>query len=145
MKRLDRTIGLQDLADGFLFSLKADGRSSRTIDYYGDLLRPFVGCAHGRGWPDDPRTVGTRQLREFLSWVSARVCEHSAGNGTCLVRKAKPSAAFPYFRALRRLFNWAVEESYLKSSPMATIHFKLPSAPPSNPIRGKSYRGSSQP
>jgi site-specific recombinase XerD len=32
--------------------------------------------------------------------------------------------------ALRRLFNWAVEEGYLESSPLATIHFKPPPAPP---------------
>jgi site-specific recombinase XerD len=31
---------------------------------------------------------------------------------------------------LRRLFNWAVEEGYLESSPLRTIHFKQPQAPP---------------
>jgi len=46
------------------------------------------------------------------------------------VRKAKPSTAWPYYRALRRLFNWAVEEGYLESSPLATIHFKPPPEPP---------------
>lgn len=28
------------------------------------------------------------------------------------------------------MFNWAVEEGYLKSTPLATIHFKQPLAPP---------------
>jgi len=46
------------------------------------------------------------------------------------VRKAKPSTAWPYYRALRRLFNWAVAEGYLESSPLATIHFKAPPEPP---------------
>lgn len=36
----------------------------------------------------------------------------------------------PYYRALRRLFNWADEEGYLESSPLATIHFKPPPVPP---------------
>jgi len=133
VKRNDRTIGLQDLVDGFLFSLRAEGRASRTIEYYGDLLRPFLDYAQDRGWSDDPRSLSSHQIREFLSWVGARTCEHSASNGTRLLRKAKPSTAFPYFRALRRLFNWAVQEGYLKSSPLATIHFKPPSAPPVEP------------
>lgn len=116
-----------------MFSLKAEGRASRTIEYYGDLLRPFLRYAQNRGWPDNPPSLDTRQIREFLSWVGTRACEHSVGNGTRLVRKAKPSTAFPYFRALRRLFNWAVEENYLKSSPLSPIHFKPPSAPPVEP------------
>ena len=133
MKRNDREIELHDLVDGLLFSLKAEGRASRTIEYYGDLLRPFLGYAQRRGWPDDPRSLSSRQIREFLSWVGERTCEHTAGNGAHFVKKAKPSTAFPYFRALRRLFNWAVEEGYMKSSPMATIHFKPPPASPIEP------------
>jgi site-specific recombinase XerD len=77
--------------------------------------------------------LGSREIREFLLWVGARTYEYSAGNGTHLARKAKPSTAWPYYRALRRLFNWAMEESYLKSSPLSTIHFKSPSAPPVQP------------
>jgi len=121
------------MVDGFLFSLKAEGRARRTIEYYGDLLRPFLRYSQNRGWPNNSPSLDTHQIREFLSWVGTRACEHSAGNGTRLVRQAKPSTAFPYFRALRRLFNWAVEEGYLKSSPLSTIHFKPPSAPPVEP------------
>jgi len=69
-------------------------------------------------------------LREFLSWVGGRASEYSVGNGTKRVRKPKPMTAWPYYRALRRLFNWAVEEGYLESSLLATIHFKLPPEPP---------------
>jgi hypothetical protein len=71
VKKNDRTIRLQDLVDGFLFSLKAEGRASRTIEYYGDLLRPFLEYAQGRGWPDNPPSLDARQIREFLSWVGA--------------------------------------------------------------------------
>jgi len=41
--------------------------------------------------------------------------------------------AWPYYRALRRLFNWAVEEGFLKTSPFTSIHFK---PPPELPIEG---------
>ena len=65
-----------------------------------------------------------------MSWVGSRSYVHRVGNGTQRVRESKPSTAWPYYRALRRLFNWAVEESYLNSSPIAAIHFKKPPTPP---------------
>jgi len=69
-------------------------------------------------------------VRGFLAWVGSRTCEYNIGNGTKRIRKAKPSTAWPYYRSLRRLFNWAIQEGYLEANPIATIHFKPPSAPP---------------
>jgi len=130
VKHKHKAIGLRDLVDGLLFSLQAEGRSVRTVAYYRDLLHPLLDYAQDRGWSDDFRSLDAHRVREFLSWVGSRACEYIIGNGTKRVRKAKPSTAWPYYRALRRLFNWAVEEGYLESSPLATIHFKPPPAPP---------------
>jgi integrase len=121
---------LRDLVDGLLFSLQAEGRSVRTIGYYRDLLHPLLDYAWDKGWPDDARSLDSHRVREFLSWVGSRAYEYVVGNATKRVRKAKPSTAWPYYRALRRLFNWALGEGYLESSPLATIHFKPPAAPP---------------
>ena len=129
MRQNGEGIGLQELVDGLLFSLQAEGRSARTIEYYNDLLRPLIGYAKDKGWLDDVSSLDPHSMREFLSWVGSRTCEHSVGNGTKRLRKAKPTTAWPYYRALRRLFNWAVEEGYLKSNLLATIHFKPPPAP----------------
>ena len=133
MRHNDNRIGLQDLVDGLLFSLQAEGKTVRTIGYYRDLLRPLLDYAQDKGWADGLSSLDAYRVREFLSWVGSRVCEHRIGNGTKRVRKAKPSTAWPYYRALRRLFNWAVEEGYLESSPLATIHFK---PPPESPVEG---------
>ena len=130
MRHNDNRIGLQDLVEGFLFSLQAEGRAPRTIEYYRERLRPLLGYARDKGWSDSLSSLDTHRVRELLSWVGSRTCEHSVGNGTRRVRKAQPSTAWPYYRALRRLFNWAVEEGYLESSPLATIHFKPPPEPP---------------
>jgi len=117
------------LAEGFLFSLQAEGRAPRTIEYYREKLRILLGYARDKGWSDDLSSLDTHRVRELLSWVGSRTCQYGVGNGTRRVRKAKPSTAWPYYRALRRLFNWAVEEGYLESSPLATIHFKPPPEP----------------
>jgi len=125
-----KAIGLQDLVDGLLFSLQAEGKSTRTIGYYRDLLRPFLNYASQRRWPDDPTTLDAQNIRGFLSWIVFRCCEYAVGNGAKRVGKATPSTAWPYYRALRRLFNWAVEEGYMKSSPLANIRFKPPAESP---------------
>lgn len=69
--------------DGLLFSLKAEGRASRTIEYYGDLLsdeasRPAVpenlagtglrGGSMSLAAVDDPRTAGLLQGVAPLLW-----------------------------------------------------------------------------
>lgn len=124
-------IGLRDLVEGFLFLLRAEGRTSGTIDYYSYLLRPLLSYATAERWPDSATSLDPRRLREFLSWTATRTFELKvANNGGKILKKSKPSTAWPYYRALRRLFNWAVEEGYLESSPLATIHFKPPPEPP---------------
>jgi site-specific recombinase XerD len=114
-----------DLVDGLLFSLQAEGRSVRTIEYYRDLLNTFLihACEHNLS---DVGLIDAKAIRQFLSWVGSRTCEHEVGNGTKRIRQAKPSTAYPYFRALRRLFNWSVQEGYLATSPLANINFKPP-------------------
>jgi len=77
--------------------------------------------------------VDARSLGEFLSWTASWSSVAKAGNGARIVREAKPKTAYPYYRALRRLFDWAVGEGYLESSPLATIHFRTPPAPPVEP------------
>jgi site-specific recombinase XerD len=123
-------VGLRDLVGGLLFSLQAEGRAIRTIQYYRDLFRPLLEYAQDKGWSDNLDQLNSHQVREFLSWAASRIYEHDTGNGSRLVRRAKPTTAWPYYRALRRLFNWAIQESYLDSSPMSTIHFKPPPEPP---------------
>lgn len=129
MKRNDRRIGLQQLVDGLLFSLRAEGKAAGTIEYYRDLLQPFLGYARSKDWVNGAGSLDAHRLREFLSWVGSRTQEHTVGNGTKRRRKAGSHTAWPYYRALRRLFNWAVEEGYLGSSPLATIHFRPPPEP----------------
>jgi site-specific recombinase XerD len=116
---------LQDLVDGLLFSLQAEGRSVRTIGYYRDLLNTFLIHAKNNNLAD-VKFLSAREVRQFLSWVGSRTCEYEIGNGTKRVRQAKPSTAYPYFRALRRLFNWAIQEGYISFSPLVNIHYKPP-------------------
>jgi site-specific recombinase XerD len=123
-----RTIGLYKLVEGFLFSLKAEGRTTRTCEYYSKPLHHFLTYAAENNWLDDPQEIDTQHIREFLGWAASRTYTFIAGNNTKQVRKAKPTSAWSYFRALRRLFNWAIEEGFIEASPLTKIHFKPPAA-----------------
>lgn len=127
-------MGFREAVEGFLFSLKAEGKADKTVGYYHDLLGCCLRYAEGNGWPDSIHAIDAGHLRQFLSWVGNRTFEHDAGNGTRLVRKAKSSTAWPYYKALRRLFNWLLEEKLVESSPVSTIHFKTPPPPPIEPF-----------
>jgi site-specific recombinase XerD len=119
------------LVDGLLFSLRAEGKSNGTITYYNCMLHTFLSYAGKRGWTESITSLDSNRIREFLTWVATRTSELKVCNhGGKTIMKAKPSTAWPYYRALRRLFNWAIEEGYLESSPLATIHFEQPPTPP---------------
>ena len=124
MEHSNKTIGLQDLVEGFLFSLQAEGRAPRTHEYYNKLLRQFLYYAKSQDWPEQIGLLNTKQIRQFLSWVGSRSFEYMAGNGSHRFTKSKPSTAWPYYKALRRLFNWSIEEGLLEESPVKGIHFK---------------------
>ena len=129
--RRQQNIGLHDLVEGFLFSLRAEGKSRSTIDYYTYLLHPLLSYAKLHDWLDDILSLDTQHVREFLNWIGTRTYEKKIPHkNDKVIQNARPVTAWPYFRVLRRLFNWAVDEGYLESSPVSTIRFKAPSEPP---------------
>ena len=133
MRHNDKTIELQDLVEGFLFSLQADGRAPRTREYYDKLLRHLLYYAKTQNWPERIGLVDARHIRQFLSWVGSRSLQYRAGNGSRRAVKAKPTTAWAYFKAVRRLFGWAVQEGLLKANPAKDIHFKAPAPSPIQP------------
>lgn len=133
MKHNRKEIGLHDLVEGFLFSVQADGRSLRTHEYYQKLLKHLLQYAKSQSWQDHVDLINTTRIRQFLSWVGTRTYEYSAGNGSSRLVRSNPSMAWPYYKALRRLFNWAVEEGLLIDNPMYSIHFRAPYPVPIQP------------
>jgi hypothetical protein len=64
---------------------------------------------HGGG------TIDAANLRQFLSWISVKSYHYSAGYNSSRQVKSKPSTAWPYYKAIRRLRNWAIDEGFLES------------------------------
>jgi len=52
VKKNSDGIGLQELVEGFLFSLQAEGRAPLTHEYYDKLLKHFLYYAKSQDWPE---------------------------------------------------------------------------------------------
>ena len=62
MRCKDCRIGLQELVDGLLFSLQAEGKTPRTIDYYRDLLCPLLDYTRDKGWADGVSLLDAQKI-----------------------------------------------------------------------------------
>lgn len=107
---------LMALWESFARSLKAENRSPRTIEVYGDALRTFDAhlAAHGR-----PRSAATVTRQDVEAYVNDLLANNA------------PSTAQARFKALRRFFNWLVDEEELDHHPM--LRMKAPTVPEKPP------------
>jgi site-specific recombinase XerD len=132
VKQNNRGIDLKDLVEGFLFSLQAEGRAPRTHEYYLKLLSHLLKFSRDQNWPLNVSQLETKHFRQFLSYINSRTYEYHPGNGSRRFVKSKPSTSWPYYKAVRRLLNWGVEEGLIYKNPIKDIHYK---APPPSPIQ----------
>jgi len=132
MENQSPTVGIQQLITMFLFSVRAEGRSPRTHEYYEKLLKHFTKYADQRHWPDDA-PIDAPKVREFLAWISTRVYDYTSAKGASRTVKGSPKTAWPYFKALRRLYNWAMDQGFPLDNPTRFIRFKAPPQPPIEP------------
>lgn len=98
-------------------SLRADGASPRTLDVYGDVSALFHNWLLERRYSTDPNLIEKQHVEEFLIWLREE-------------RQAKPATVRNRFSALRRFFNWLVEEEELERSPMERMHGPKVDEPP---------------
>jgi hypothetical protein len=62
-------LSLRTLVQGFIFSLQVEGKVRSTVSYYQGNLRRFLWYASQNDWPDDPRSINSWMLREFLAYA----------------------------------------------------------------------------
>ena len=125
-KTLAVTIG--ELVTAFLFSIQTEGKSPRTHQYYEWRLHHFQEYARQQSWPERVAEIDANKIREYLSWVGSRSYDYSPAKRATRTVKASPKTAWPYFKALRRLFNWAMDQGFALDNPTRFIRFKTPPA-----------------
>ena len=124
---LQAQITTQWLLEGFKYDLAVTSRP-RTVEYYYEHVCRFERWMRTVGRPFDILLISKRDIQAFFHHLAV-----STENGEDPGRVERHR--WPYYRALRRFFAWAVEEGYLEQSPMDGIRFKAPQAPVVEPYR----------
>lgn len=100
----------------FVRALRAENASPRTIRTYAEGAEQFHAFLWDHGYPIQPGLIQRQHVDEFL-----------AG----LVERRSPATVRARFSALRRWFNWLVEEEEMDRSPMERIRGpKVPDVAP---------------
>ena len=79
------------LRDGFALSLRAEGKSPKTLTTYLEAIDKLLAFVQERGMPDLP-SMTAEHLREFFGAL------YATGN--------KPATVSNRYRALKRFFSW---------------------------------------
>jgi site-specific recombinase XerD len=98
---------IRDELSRFADHLRAERKSPRTVESYGESAAQFVAYLVEHGLPTRPDAIRREHVEGYLRDLTER--ERSAA--TVALR----------FRSLRVLFNWLVDEQELAESPMARV------------------------
>jgi site-specific recombinase XerD len=90
----------------FLIFCKVEGFAPKTIKNYRSFIKPFIAYCRNELGIEDTLALTAIHIRSYLLTFKDRV---------------KPYTFHDYFRAIKRFFNWLVDEGILSISPMANM------------------------
>lgn len=129
------------LVQGFILTLKTEGKAPSTVAFLQGNLRRFLWYAKQEGWPDDVRAIDSWRVREFLAYAATASNRWGiTGNGCESSREPSATGGWRYYRTLRHLFNWAIAEGLIEESPLANIKVKPPKEKPVEPYTQEELR-----
>lgn len=98
---------LANLVPDWVRSLKAENKSSNTIDAYTAAAEQFLDFLRDKGMPTEATRINREHVESFV--------QH-------LLDTRKPATANNRYRGLQRLFAYLVDEGEITDSPMAKMH-----------------------
>lgn len=110
LERLLRSTGLQCQLEALLLDCSARSYSPRTIEGYRKVLTVFVKFCNALDI-HDPKDVTPNHIRLYLVQQQTHMATISVHH---------------HYRAVKRFFNWMVEEDILKEIPFKNVHMKVP-------------------
>lgn len=119
-------LSLESLVNAFLLTKITEGKSPRTVEYYGKNLKRFLWYAGYRNFPGDIHLITEWHIRDFLGYVATATCRWGlTGNGSETSRhKASLTTIRIYWICLTTFFRWCIREGFLKNDPMINIQMK---------------------
>ena len=58
-------LSLSALVQGFVLTLKTEGKAASTVEFLQGNLRRFLWYANQKGWPDDVQAIDAWRVRNF--------------------------------------------------------------------------------
>ncbi len=120
---------------GFRLHCVAEGKSSRTVEWYEHKLRIFASYVEDQYGVDDPAAVQPDHIRAFLVHMREDVQANELNPHRPV--EDRPLSAYTvqgYHRAIKCCCNWLVREEYLEKSPAQHISRPRRPAASSRPL-----------
>lgn len=106
------SIPLERLIETFLIHKTSEGKSHRTIQWYAQSLRFFLGFLESQGRSDQLGEVGEQEAREFILHLQKKKKWDNDPHFPSQDKKLSPHTIQTYVRALRSFFSWLWQEGY---------------------------------
>lgn len=114
-------LALENLIQGFQLSCQAEGKSSKTVEWYTGFLMRFLCFLKSNGLPTNLDQITRDSIRAFIRYLQEEARTP---------HKGMPLSGYTvqgYVRTLKSFFSWAVREGYVESNIMAGV--PVPKAP----------------
>lgn len=107
------------MIEAFIDDCEIANLSPGTIRYYRDKLGKFHRWCAETGVPLDPSRHDPQVARQFLRYLQSDV--RWDGKHSSSVRKMTAGGIDSYYRALRRFYNWCMEQEFIAASPLEKV------------------------
>jgi len=119
------------LLEGFRYELESTAKPRTVVKYYCGEISRFLRWADAAGVAADIRLLTKHHIQAFFHYL---ITTHR-GNGLVNEPATVECLHWPYYRARRRFFGWAVKEGYLQNSPTEGMVLKAHQPAPIEPYR----------
>lgn len=121
---------LEWLLEGFKYDLELTVRP-KTVKYYCGETWRFLQWAQATYAVTDIKLLAKKHIQAFFHHLATDYQSNGLEKEPAEIERLR----WPYYRALRRFFDWAVTEGYLQSNPMKDIVLNAPPPTPIEPYR----------
>lgn len=112
---------LETLIQGYQLSCQTEGKSAKTIEWYGAFLRRFAKFLQSCGMSTAVTGINRGHVRSFICHLQTEAKVPHTGV------PLSPATVQGYVRALKAFFSWLEKEEYVASNPIARL--PIPKAP----------------
>ena len=125
-EHITRTPSIDRLVQGYLVTLRSEGKFPYTVASYEDQLTNFLWWCEKEGMPRDVDNITTAHMRSFFLYVQTERVRWEGKSASA--RKAiSPATLHRYYKTLSVFFRWLEDEGLTSASPLQNMRKpKLP-------------------